>query len=65
MAVTSGTPLCFVKLFHLNKIGGFMLGNNHLGYTFAIIYDKVCIGEVHQQNLHFSPVVCIYRACRL
>lgn len=65
MSETSSTALCLIQHLHLNQLGLFVLGNDHLCNALAIVDDERLVGEVDQDDTHFTAIICIDGARRV
>ena len=59
MAVSAGSTFGFIELINLDEIALFVLGQHHLGYTFAIIDYEILCREIDEQNHDFAAIIGI------
>lgn len=65
MTVSSCTTLGIIELGNLDKTDCFVPGHNHLGYSFAGIYNEFFRRKVYQQHLYLAAIVGINGAGRV
>jgi multisubunit Na+/H+ antiporter MnhB subunit len=59
MSKSSGSSISFAQHIYFQPLSLNVLCNNHLTNTFAIVYYKIFVRKINQNNANFAPIIGI------